>query len=131
MANKIYIGNLPFSATEEDLKGLLSKFQSMISVSLIMDKFSGRSKGFAFAEFEAREDMDGAIAELNGQDLGGRALRVNEAEDRPREDRPRGGFGDRKPGGFRSGGGDRPRSGGGGAGGPGGGRRDGGSRSRW
>lgn len=126
MANKIYIGNLPFSATEEDLRSLLSKFTSLISVSLIMDKFSGRSKGFAFAEFEAREDMDNAIAELNGQDMGGRALRVNEAEDRPREDRPRGGFGDRKPGGFRSGG---PRRDGGA--GNGGGRRDGGSRSRW
>jgi len=125
MANKIYIGNLPFSASEEDLRGLLAKFQSLISVSLIMDKFSGRSKGFAFAEFEARDDMDNAIAELNGQDMGGRALRVNEAEDRPREDRPR--FGDRKPGGFGGGrGGDRPRSGNGG-----GGRRDGGQRSRW
>ena len=125
MANKIYIGNLPFSTTEEDLKNLLSKFASLISVNLIMDKFSGRSKGFAFAEFESAEDMQGAIAELNGQDMGGRALRVNEAEDRPRESR--GGFGaDRKPGGFRSGGGDRPRSG------NGGGRRDAGStRSRW
>ena len=109
---KLYVGNLPFNATETDLRELFGTFGTVTSASIVNDRETGRSRGFGFVEFSAREDAQKAIDELHDSDYGGRPLVVNEA--RPREDRgPRGGGGG---GGYRGGGGgDRgDRRGGGG-----------------
>jgi len=87
MAKRIYVGNLSFQTTEDDLSDFFKKAGAIESVSIIADRETGRSKGFGFVEMND-EDADKAIAELNGQELNGRALTVNEA--RPREDRGRG-----------------------------------------
>lgn len=92
--NKIYIGNISFKTGDNDLDALLGKFGPLMSVSLIKDKFTGKSKGFAFAEFENKEDMDKAIAELDGSEFQGRKIKVNVAQERPRENRDNR---DRKP----------------------------------
>ena len=112
MATKLYVGNLSFETTENDLRRLFEPFGTVSSCNLIMDKMTGKSRGFAFVELSSPAEAAKAIAEMNGKDCGGRALTVNEAK--PREDRPRGGGG----GGYGGGGG------GGYGGGGGGGRRD-------
>lgn len=119
---KIYCGNLPFNATEDDVRGLFEQYGAVQSVDLIYDRESGRPRGFGFLEMDAA-DAQAAIGALDGLNYGGRDLRVNEA--RPREE-GRGGGGSRG-GGYGGGG----RSGGYGGGGGGGGRRDnyGGGRS--
>jgi len=126
----IYVGNLSYQATEEDLRQAFSEFGEVKSSSIVKDKFSGESRGFAFVEMTDAGQATAAMAALNGKDLRGRALRVNEARPKteggpggggPRGDRPRGNFGG-------------PRSGGGGRGGDrgGGGRFDrGGGREEW
>jgi len=114
MSKKLYVGNLSFTATEEDLRELFAKYGEVASVSLLKDKFSGRSRGFGFVEMTNPEEADKAIAELNGQDFQGRAIRVDEA--RQTESR-----GPRMGGGGPSRGG---RGGGGGRRGPGRGPRD-------
>jgi cold-inducible RNA-binding protein len=129
MGNKIYVGNLPFSATSESLNEMFSKFGTVDSAKIVMDRDTGRSKGFGFVEMSSGDEAASAIEKLNGSDLGGRSLVVNEA--RPMEPRT-GGFGG---GGGRGGdrGGDRGgRGGGGGFGGGRGGDR-GGDRggNRW
>jgi len=86
----IYVGNLPREATEEDLRRAFEAFGQVTSVKIITDKFSGDSRGFGFVEMSSSSEAQSAISGLDGKDLKGRALRVNEA--RPREDR-RGGFG--------------------------------------
>ena len=106
----IYAGNLAREVSEEDVRQAFQAFGQVESVSLIKDKFSGESKGFAFVEMPVKEQADAAITGLNGKELNGRAMTVSEA--RPREDR-------------RSGGGGGRRGGGGGFGGGGGGRRGG------
>ena len=85
---KIYIGNLEYGVGENDLKALLDeKGIAAKEVTVIIDKYTGRSKGFGFAEFETPEDAQKAIDALNGQDLNGRALKVNKAQKRkPRND---------------------------------------------
>ena len=113
MPKKLYVGNLPFTATEEDLRNAFSPFGEVTSVSIITDRETGRPRGFAFVEME---NADAAIAELNGKDLGGRTLTVNEARERTS-----GGGGGGGGGGFRGG-----RSGGGGGGGYRGGNGGGG-----
>ena len=110
MATKLYVGNLSFDTTENDLRRLFEPFGTVASCNLIMDKMTDKSRGFAFVELSSPAEAAKAIAEMNGKEVGGRALTVNEAK--PREDRPRGG------GGFGGGGG------GGYGGGGGGGRRD-------
>lgn len=80
---KLYIGNLPYSTTEEDLKELFSKYNSLISVQLIIDRATDRSKGFAFAELSDDNEGRSAIDELNESELDGRSIIVNEA--RPQE----------------------------------------------
>jgi RNA recognition motif-containing protein len=80
----IFIGNLPFSSTEESIKNLLSTYSNVISIKIIIDRETGKSKGFAFAEVD---DGDKVIANLNGTDFNGRKLVVNQA--RPKEDKPR------------------------------------------
>jgi RNA recognition motif-containing protein len=87
MAKRIYVGNLSFQTTEDDLSNFFKTVGAVDSVSIITDRDTGRSKGFGFVEMND-EDADKAIAQLNGQELNGRALTVNEA--RPREDRGRG-----------------------------------------
>jgi cold-inducible RNA-binding protein len=124
MGNKIYVGNLPFSATSESLNEMFAKFGSVDSAKIVMDRDTGRSKGFGFVEMSSADDAAAAIEKLNGSDMGGRSLVVNEA--RPMEPRT-GGFGGGR-GGDR--GGDRGGRGGfgGGRGGDRGGDRGG---NRW
>ncbi len=94
---KIYIGNLEYGVGEGELKALLEgKGLAAKEVTVIMDKYTGRSKGFGFAEFETAEDAQKAIDALNGQDMNGRALKVNKAQKRkPRNDFGTGGGGSR------------------------------------
>lgn len=80
---RIYVGNLPFSATEDSVRALFSKHGSVEKVSLITDRDTGRPRGFGFVEMSSA-DASRAIQALNGTDLGGRPLRVNEAQERPR-----------------------------------------------
>ena len=104
MGTKLYVGNLSFDTMESDLQDLFSKVGNVTSCDLITDKFTGKSRGFAFVEMGSDEDAQKAIAEVTGKDIDGRALKVNEA--RPREDRPRrDGFGGGGGGGGRDGGG--------------------------
>ena len=84
MSTKIYVGNLPYSISEEKLKELFSEYGEVSEVVIIKDKYSGRSKGFGFVTFNEEEAAKKAISELNEKDIEGRALKVNEA--RPREE---------------------------------------------
>src|ERR1041385_1411162 len=98
MNTKLFVGNLSFNTTENDLQDLFAAHGPVTAVDLIMDKFSGKSRGFAFVTMETQEGAQAAIQALNGKDLNGRDLTVNEA--RPREDKPRsGGFGGGRGGG--------------------------------
>ncbi len=112
MAKKLYVGGLPYSTNDAELKDAFSKAGAVSSAVVIMDKMTGRSKGFGFVEFASDEDATKAIDMFNGKDFGGRSITVNEA--RPMEDRPR-----------------RDFRGGGGGGGYGGGNRGGGGGGRW
>jgi RNA recognition motif-containing protein len=96
---KIYVGNLNYNITEDDLRTTFEPFGDVSEATVISDRFSGRSKGFGFVEMPNQEEAEKAIAEMNGKEVQGRSLIVNQA--RPREERPRreGGGGDR----FRSG----------------------------
>lgn len=102
----IYVGNLPYSATEEDVSGLFAAYGPVERVKIITDRETGRSKGFAFVTLGDQSQLNASIEALNGYDYQGRALRVNASE--PKES---------KPGGFRSGGGGGYGGGGGGYGG--------------
>ena len=84
----IYVGNLPYSTTSEDLQEMFNEFGEVSSSNIIMDRESGRSKGFGFVEMSSASEAEEAIKALDGTDMGGRNLKVNEA--RPREERPRG-----------------------------------------
>lgn len=119
MAKKLYVGNLSYDMTEEQLNELFQKEGEVVSTKLITDKFSGRSRGFGFVEMSNDEEANAAIEKLNDFEIGGRKLVVNEA--RPMEKREsRGGFG--------GGGGRGGHRSGGGFGGGGGGRRKFGDR---
>ena len=115
MSTKLYVGNLTFQTTSQDLEQLFGQAGTVQSASVVEDRDTGRSRGFAFVEMSSQEEATAAIAQFNGKDVGGRALTVNEAK--PRENR--GGGGGR---GFSN------NRGGGGYGGNGGGRR---SEPRW
>ena len=121
MAKRIYVGGLPYSATEEDLENLFSSIGAVKDATIITDRYTGQAKGFGFIEMDNDEEADAAINALNGTQMGGRTLTVNEAK--PREDRPRTGGGG---GGYGGGGGGGRSGGGGGYGGGGGGGRSGG-----
>ena len=82
MGKKIYVGNLPFSSTEDDLREVFGRYGGVSSVSVITDRETGRPRGFAFVEMEESNDAANAISSLDGTDLGGRTIRVNEAHDR-------------------------------------------------
>jgi cold-inducible RNA-binding protein len=105
MATKLYVGNLPFNTTENELQELFSQAGAVQEVMLMQDKFTGKSRGFAFVTMGSEQDAQNAITQLNGKTLEGRALTVNEA--RPRETRPGyagGGYGGgRRDGGQRRG----------------------------
>src|SRR5687768_4056400 len=92
----IYVGNLPFSATEEELRGLFERHGKVESVKLINDRETGRPRGFGFVEM-SQSDAQNAIQQINGKDMGGRPLRVNEAQERPA--RPKFGGGGGRDGG--------------------------------
>ncbi len=148
MGNKLYVGNLPYSVRDQDLEQAFGQFGVVTSAKVMMERDTGRSKGFGFVEMGSDADAQAAINGMNGQSLGGRSIVVNEA--RPMEPRPprsggggfggggggygggrnTGGGGGRGEGGFRSPYGSGPRGGGGGGGGGrggyGGGDRNGG-----
>src|SRR5580765_7923158 len=108
MSTKLFVGNLSFNATENQLQDLFAAYGPVTEVDMIMDKFSGKPRGFAFVTMETKEAADAAVQALHGKDVDGRALTVNEA--RPREERaPRsgGGGGGAYRGGGGGGGGDR------------------------
>ncbi len=110
MGTKLYVGNLSYHTTEDDLRSQFEQAGTVSSCDLILDKFTSRSRGFAFMEMGSDEDAQKAIEMLNGQEVDGRALVVNEA--RPREERgPRGGGGGGYGGGGGGGGFGRGRSG--------------------
>ncbi|WP_457329967.1 RNA recognition motif domain-containing protein [Rhizobacter sp. P5_C2] len=136
MGNKLYVGNLAYSVRDDDLQQAFAQFGTVSSAKVMMDRDTGRSKGFGFVEMGSDAEAQSAINGMNGQALDGRALVVNEA--RPREERPGGfgggggrsggggGFGGGGGGGYGGGGGGGSRSGGGGGYGGGGGGRSGG-----
>jgi len=126
---KIYVGNLSYGVAESDLEQAFSEFGAVSSVSLIKDKQTGESKGFGFVEMPEVSEGQAAVKEMDGKELMGRELKVDQAKERPaRPSGGRGGFGGRGGGGRRfgsSGGGNRSGNRGGG------GKRDGGSRNRY
>jgi RNA recognition motif-containing protein len=114
MSNKLYVGNISFNTSNQDLIDLFSASGTVTSANIVEDRETGRSRGFGFVEMASSDDAQKAISEINGKEVDGRELKVNEAK--PREDR-----------GFGGGGGGRGRSGGGNYGGGG----YGGGRNRW
>ncbi|MBI2082316.1 MAG: RNA-binding protein [Deltaproteobacteria bacterium] len=105
MGKKLYVGNLPYSIRDEELQQLFAPMGTVVSAQVIMDRYSGRSKGFGFVEMSTDEEALRAVSELNGKDHSGRALTVNEARPKEqRDDRDRGGNEGRR-GGFGGGGG--------------------------
>ena len=137
MGKKLYVGNLPYSVRDGDLEQAFGQFGSVTSAKVMMERDTGRSKGFGFVEMGSDEEAQAAINGMNGQPLGGRSVVVNEA--RPMEERPPrsggggfGGGGGRREGGgggYGGGGGGGGYGGGGYGGGGGGGRREGGGES--
>ena len=121
MGNKLYVGNLPYSVRDEDLQQSFGQFGSVTSAKVMMERDTGRSKGFGFVEMGSDAEAQAAINGMNGQPLGGRSVVVNEA--RPMEARPP------RSGGFGGGSGGGGYGGGGGGGGYGGGGRSGGGGS--
>lgn len=96
MGKRLFVGGLPYSITDQQLKDLFSEQGQIESVTIVTDRYSGQSKGFGFVEMVTEEDAQKAIATLNNTELEGRKIVVNEA--RPREDRPQRSFGDRSGG---------------------------------
>jgi len=130
MGNKLYVGNLSYNIRDDDLQQAFAQYGSVASAKVMMDRDTGRSKGFGFVEMGSDPEAQAAINGMNGQALDGRAIVVNEA--RPREERP-GGFGGSRGGGYGgggTGGAGGGRSGGGGYGGGGGGYGGGGGGGR-
>src|SRR5438552_6844380 len=107
MLTRIYVGGLPYSATEQELEKLFAAHGTVTSATVITDKYTGQAKGFGFVEMSTNEECQAAISALNGSEMGGRSLTVNEAK--PREERSGGG-------GYGGGGRDRGGYGGGGGG---------------
>ncbi len=133
MGKKLYAGNLPYTITEEELNTFFAQAGAVESVRIIIDRDTGRSKGFGFVEMATDEEAKKAIETLNGQDVGGRPIKINEAN--PQERRPGGGMsagggygGGGGRGGYGGGGGRGGYGGGGGRGGYGGGGRGGDDR---
>ena len=124
MSTKLYVGNLAFQTTSEELQALFAQAGTVESASVVEDRMTGRSRGFAFVEMSTKEEASAAIDQFNGKEIGGRALKVNEAK--PRENRGGGGGRGFGGGGNRSGYGNR-----GGGGGRGGNSYGGNREPRW
>ncbi len=110
MTMKLYVGNLAFSTSSQDLQELFAAAGTVQSASVVEDRDTGRSRGFGFVEMSSKEEGEAAIAQLNGKEVGGRSLTVNEAK--PRENRGgggRGGYGGNRGGGYGGGGNREPR----------------------
>lgn len=105
MSSKLYVGNLSFNTTTQDLETMFAESGTVESTNIIEDRETGRSRGFAFVEMSSKEEAQNAISALNGKEIDGRALTVNEAK--PREDRGSGGGGGGNRGGGGYGGGNR------------------------
>lgn len=105
MSTKLYVGNLTYSTDNSALEEMFASFGEIRSAQVVMDRDTGRSKGFGFVEFGDSQAANAAIAAMNGKDFGGRSLTVNEA--RPREERSGGGGGGGRSGGYGGGGGGR------------------------
>jgi RNA recognition motif-containing protein len=118
MSTKLYVGNLSFNTSGQDLNELFASIGTVDSANIVEDRETGRSRGFGFVEMASKDEAENAIAQLNGKEVDGRELKVNEA--RPREDR-----------GFGGGGGGRSNGGGNRGGGGGYGKSYGGGGSRW
>jgi RNA recognition motif-containing protein len=116
MGNRLYVGNLSFSATNDTVRSAFASFGDITDVHVVSDRETGQSRGFGFVTMGNAHEAAAAIAAMNGAMLDGRALRVNEAEERPQRSGGGGGFGG---------------GGGGGRGGGGGGGKGGGGRNRW
>jgi RNA recognition motif-containing protein len=131
MSNKLYVGNLAFQTTSQELQELFAQAGTVESASVVEDRMTGRSRGFAFVEMSTKEEAAAAIDQFNGKEVGGRALKVNEAK--PRENRAGGGGGGRGFGGGNGGrgGGYGGNRGGGGGGGGRGGNYGGNREPRW
>ena len=128
MGKRLYVGNLPYSLTEVDLRGVFEEAGSVSDVKIVMDRETGRPRGFAFVEMSTDAEASEALQSLNGRDLGGRPINIREALERPGGGGRGGGGGGRGGGGYGGGG----RGGGGdGGGGRGGDRGGGGGRDRW
>ena len=125
MSMKLYVGNLAFSTSSQDLQELFAQAGTVDSASIVEDRETGRSRGFGFVEMSTKEEGEAAIGQFNGKEVGGRSLKVNEAK--PREPRSGGGGGRGGFGGGRGGG----YGGGGGRGGNGGGYGGGNREPRW
>jgi RNA recognition motif-containing protein len=123
MSTKLYVGNLSFNTSTQDLEQVFGEVGTVESTNIIEDRDTGRSRGFGFVEMSSKEEAENAIEQLNGKEIDGRELTVNEAK--PRENRAGGGGGNRGGGGGRGGygGGGGNRGGGGGGGNYGGGSR--------
>ncbi|MEW5816942.1 MAG: RNA-binding protein [Spirochaetota bacterium] len=89
MANKIYVGNMSYSTTEDSLSEIFSQYGEIVSVNIVKDRYTDQSKGFGFIEMNNAASASAAISALDGYELNGRKLRVNEAENKPRDSRPR------------------------------------------
>jgi RNA recognition motif-containing protein len=101
MGTRLFVGNLSFNTTEGEVLDLFKGAGNVVKCELVIDKFTNKSRGFAFVEMGSQDEANAAISQFNGKELGGRALTVNEA--RPREERPRGDFGGGRGGGGRGG----------------------------
>jgi RNA recognition motif-containing protein len=123
MGTRLYVGNLSFSSTSETVREAFAQIGEVTDVHIVTDRASGQSRGFGFVTMGSPAEAQKAIEAMNGASLDGRALRVNEAEERPQRSGGGGGGGGGFGGGGGHGGGDRRRGGGGGGGGGGGDRR--------
>ncbi len=103
MATKLYVGNLPYSVTKQGLEEKFAQYGEVTSVSVITDRDTGQNKGFAFVEMSNGSEAQKAIDGLNGADMGGRGMKVNEAKPQAPRDNNRGGFGGGNGGGSRGG----------------------------
>jgi RNA recognition motif-containing protein len=124
MGRRLYVGNLSYGTTEIDLRDLFAQAGTVADAKVVMDRETGRPRGFAFVEMSSDQEALAAIEQFNGREVDGRAINVNEAQERS------GGGGGGGRGGFGGGGGGRPNGGGGGGGGRGG-RGGGGGGGRW
>ncbi len=93
MANKLYVGNLSYQTSTDNLRNAFANYGEVVSCTIVVDRYTNQSKGFAFVEFADAEAAQAAIGGMNGQNLDGRQIKVNEANDKPRTDRGNGGGG--------------------------------------